>query len=211
MIEFDGWWMPDHEGSGFMDIKREWNLKHQSVLSRVPRLRNCVQAGAHIGIFPINLAEHFEHVYTFEPVFENSECLHRNALGVENLTIHEVALGEEEARALVQQRLKGNSGATRLQQSENGNMPVKTIDSYELEDVDLMWLDLEGFEVKALNGARETIEEYSPVLVLENNGLIHEFRGGLDGSTDFRKWMYDELGYLCVDRLMRDDVFIKET
>ena len=44
---------------------------------------------------------------------------------------------------------------------------VKTLDSLEIKDVDLVIIDTEGYEVNVLQGAIETIKRYSPVLVVE--------------------------------------------
>jgi hypothetical protein len=47
-------------------------------------------------------------------------------------------------------------------------IPMITIDSLGLDDIDLMQLDLEGFEYDALVGARETIERCKPVIIVES-------------------------------------------
>ena len=44
---------------------------------------------------------------------------------------------------------------------------VKTLDSLQIKDVDLVIIDTEGYEVNVLQGATETIKRYSPVLVVE--------------------------------------------
>jgi FkbM family methyltransferase len=57
-----------------------------------------------------------------------------------------------------------------------------TIDSLELERVDLIKLDVEGMEVEALAGAKGTIERCKPILFIEtiksDKALISEALGG---------------------------------
>lgn len=210
MKTVDGWVMQDVETSGFHDIRKEWQNKHQKVLSYCKNTRRVVQAGGNIGIFPKGLSSFFTHVETFEPVDSNWDCLIENMWNG-NVSCYKYALGEEVGSAEVSNTIVGNSGATQLRESHIGTIQVRPLDIFNFEDVDLLWLDVEGFEVKALLGARETIKKYSPVIVAENNGLIHEFPGDrLKGSQEFRDWMKQELGYIFVGRLMRDDIFIKE-
>jgi hypothetical protein len=46
-------------------------------------------------------------------------------------------------------------------------VPMITVDSLGLDDIDLMQLDLEGYEYDALVGAKETIERNKPVIIVE--------------------------------------------
>ena len=59
-------------------------------------------------------------------------------------------------------------------QKEKGTetIQVKTLDSYNFKNVDIIKMDVEGYELFALEGARETIERCLPVVqleILENN------------------------------------------
>ena len=42
-----------------------------------------------------------------------------------------------------------------------------TLDEFELKDIDYIKIDVDGYEEKVLKGSHNTIEEYSPILVLE--------------------------------------------
>lgn len=57
-----------------------------------------------------------------------------------------------------------------LYDREAGNaVPVITLDSLELERVDLVKLDIEGMESEALRGGRATLERHRPILHVEAN------------------------------------------
>ncbi|AXQ69799.1 methyltransferase [Caulobacter phage CcrSC] len=69
-------------------------------------------------------------------------------------------------------------------------MPCHTLDSFGLEDVDYLKIDVEGFELRVLRGAEATIERFRPVIVIEQNDA------SLPGEdpSGARKWL-EERGY----------------
>lgn len=206
-----GWWVPDRESNGIKDIVNEWARKGATIVETLDNTRVCVQAGGNVGVFPYGLSKYFRSVHTFEPIDTSMECLLKNIESRDNIHPHYGALGTGPMKASLHRSSEGNSGATQIKEDPEGSLHVLALDSLELEEVDLLWLDVEGFEVKAIQGARDTIERCSPLIVAENNGLIHEFPGALGGSQAFRDWMYGELRYVHIGRHMRDDVFKRST
>ncbi len=61
---------------------------------------------------------------------------------------------------------------------EGGPIPMQTIDSLDLAECDLIWLDIEGYEVNALKGAKKTIDRFQPAVIIEESG-----NEGLHGLT----------------------------
>lgn len=53
------------------------------------------------------------------------------------------------------------------QKNDCASVPVSTIDSLQLQRLDFLKLDVEGMEVDVLEGARETISAFRPVVVAE--------------------------------------------
>jgi len=202
------WEIPERDVTSHRDILREWDTKHERVLSYVKNRDTVIQAGGCCGVFPYNLAKHFNNVWTYEPSTENWDCLVKNLCEVKNVYKTNKALSNEKSYVKVSSTLKGNVGATQVSHCENGTIESTTIDSTPLKKVDLLWLDLEGFEWKALQGAKQTITKHRPVIVVENNGLIHEYKSTKQGSQEFRKIFTETFNYIYVERLMRDDVFI---
>ena len=68
------------------------------------------------------------------------------------------------------------------------------LDDFEFEDIDFIKIDVEGFEKKVIQGAKNTIIKYNPLLVIEQNDVI------LPGDQKFSAINYLELtfGYKIV-------------
>lgn len=129
------------------------------------RKRTCVQAGGHVGIWPLKLAESFERVVSFEPEPALFESLRRNTKDVVNITAQRVALGAAAGRAKMRPHIK--AGSWSIGPDGSYEVQVETIDSFGLTDCDCIVLDVEGYEVEALKGARQTIDQCKPVIHLE--------------------------------------------
>lgn len=106
-------------------------------------------------------------VYAFEPNPAAFECLQYNC-GSAKLFNCGLSNCDEE----VNYSVDNNAGAGRIsQQSGDGSFCIKTItlDSLNLSALDFFKLDIEGYELNALEGAKETISKYRPVFWIEIN------------------------------------------
>lgn len=210
MKEYKGWWTPDYCTQAVDYVVTEWNSKGQKVLDMLPQRRSVLQAGGNLGIFAKQMSKHFDKVYCYEPVEENFDCLTKNISGIDNIQAHQAGLSNQIQTASVEWSAERNSGAIRLQESAQGNINLVSMDSQQYKDLDLIWLDLEGYEYKALCGATQTLAKHKPLLVIENNGLIHEYPGTNEGNKEIRNVMLEKFGYKFVTRLMRDDVYMHQ-
>jgi FkbM family methyltransferase len=168
-------------------------------VNRVRKRRVAIQAGGHIGIYPKKLAEDFEHVYTFEPDWENFACLAINA-ALPNVYAMRAALGTNHRGAAL---IRGkNSGGHQIDETA-GPIPMLRIDDLALEYCDAIFLDLEGYEIPALKGAQATLGKYRPLLVLEENKKAHRL-GYKYGDLES---LLAPLDYRPVERVGEDIVF----
>ena len=63
---------------------------------------------------------------------------------------------------------EGNTGHTHVDPSSaGGNTTIVRLDSLNLQNVDYIKIDCEGFEYRVLQGAIETIKRCRPVVVIE--------------------------------------------
>ncbi|MHA6684489.1 FkbM family methyltransferase [Mesorhizobium sp. A556] len=180
-------------------------------LAEIPELvelckqrRVCVQAGGNGGLWPEKMAGHFETVFTFEPDPILFRCLVNN-VPHENVVFTQAAVGAAPG-FIAMDRWMGqvNPGANRVQ--AGGNIPMVTIDSYSMENVDLIQFDIEGYELNALRGAVETIMRCKPVVCLELRNHSGHF-----GATDdqIRQFMKDA-GYSMAKRMNFDEFWTAE-
>lgn len=70
----------------------------------------------------------------------------------------------------------GHCGAWQVM--PDGDIPTVLIDDLKLEDVDLIYLDIEGSEHPALTGGLETIRRCRPVIGLEDKGFSRRYNNG---------------------------------
>jgi FkbM family methyltransferase len=151
--------------------------------------RLCLDIGANVGIFSRDFSKRFEEVWAIEPVEENVQCLRLNV--PENVKIMQFAVGEEERSAAICRTPKNVGGAficddedvkALFVPDDNSlveNVAMVTIDSLNIKHLGLMKLDIQGSEVIALRGARETLLKCKPVVLIEEKPV-----GGKGGSTD---------------------------
>lgn len=112
-------------------------------------------------------------VYAFEPAPEAFHVLKDNVL--RNMLQRQVKLVEAGvgARAGAGRCLPSedptNTGAARFAYDAEGTVPVVTIDQYNLSDVAIMKIDVEGAEMAVLEGAVNTIARCRPRLYVETD------------------------------------------
>jgi len=164
VAERNGWVWPIADRAAWPWLTRQEPDVPQWVMSHVTGRRGIIQAGGNCGLYTAEYAEHFERVFTWEPDAVNFYCLVSNTPSG-NVYAHRAALGSAPGRAgLVID--EANCGAYHVSQRP-GSIPVVTIDSYGLDDIDLIHLDMEGYEGEALTGAAETIARCRPVIACE--------------------------------------------
>ena len=204
----ESWLFPGDDtrtDKSFRDGPGDLDAAVPMLLRNLKGRRTCIQAGACIGIWPLRLAQFFDRVISFEPEPTNYHCAVANTAHLDNVEIHEASLGND-SDVTVKMRLDkgeiGNSGAHYV--VAGGDIPTVVIDDLGLDDVDLIYLDIEGYEATALKGAAETIRRCRPVIGVEDKGL-HNNRKQLSVT----KLLIGEFGYKSIGRPFRlDEIFI---
>lgn len=178
-------------------------------LAHVTDTRVAIQAGGACGVFPYFLSRHFDLVYTMEASEANFQFLRentkdcRNRDGLKNVMFMMVPIGDGHAAVDIERNPR-NVGAQKV--IKNGKIKTVAVDDLALSSCGLLMLDIEGYELMAIHGAIDTIQRYAPVIVLELNGLDHDFHGFRKNAA--RKAV-EQLGYKEVDRHGRDVIFVR--
>ncbi|MFM0028404.1 FkbM family methyltransferase [Paraburkholderia madseniana] len=78
-----------------------------------------------------------------------------------------------------------------------------SVDSLDLERVDLIKLDVEGMEVEVLHGARKTLQNLKPILSIE---ILKSDQTAIKGLLDEQGYRYFPAGINLIAVLTSDPV-----
>lgn len=194
------------------DLKRvEFTVQDVDKAAQYCRQRKAaLQAGGAWGVWPLRLrALGFEKVYTFEPDPDNFQCLSENTKHDPGIMCWNFALGNHFGFAHIErdEDRKTNAGAGYVSLHVDGPIVVQTIDDMPLDRLDLLCLDVEGFELFALRGAYDTIMHFRPVIMAESKLLPQMASYGV-GKEDALDYLKNVCGYRQVDRRGRDSIMV---
>lgn len=204
---------PDWNWEGMLGSRTclKWNVRDLRTLdiamAKTKGRKVAVQAGGNLGLFPKRLAEEFKQVYTFEPDKALFAFLEHNAPEPNIIPINSALGCSREPVRMECCRRDGSGrpvheGLTHV--AGDGDIPQVLLDDLKLSDCDLIYLDIEGYELNALKGAEETITKYRPVLVVEINGNGRHY--GSD-KQELRAWLKDRM-YKRASRVHGDDIYM---
>ena len=200
----DFWW-PDNDIWCHKAIHGQ-SLDIEKVMKYVKTRGVCVQAGGNVGVWAKILSEIFGVVYTFEPDPENFNCLTRN-VQEHNVVKFNAGLADTHKMITVKPPKEQEDNCGGYQAHEGGYIPTLKVDDLNLPACDLLYLDIEGYELFALQGAEETIEKYHPVISLEQKPLPEMYGLEPDTATEY---LVAHHGYSVVERIHRDTILVKE-
>jgi FkbM family methyltransferase len=181
MKQVHGLWFPDYdthfprmlEKSLKNDgvIRYQWRARELAI-ENCDQRRVCIDIGANVGLWACELVDHFDQVIAFEPVEEFRNCFDKN-VKKSNYTMHPLALGKEDS-FIDMNIVQGNTGHSHINMNSygKGKIPLKTLDSFNLDNIDMIKIDVEGFEEEILIGAeyKDAMIELPSVKLLEKWG-----------------------------------------
>jgi len=137
----------------FIDYCEKKNKKFNHVLD----------IGAWVGTWSVAMNKYCGRVVAFEPDALHYECLVKNV--PENIETHQLAVGQEKKTISLSQ---DNFTQSKRVIGE-GSIPMVTVDSLEIDDIDLIKIDVEGYEMEVLKGAVETLKTCQYIMIELNN------------------------------------------
>ena len=185
--------------------KSNWAEQPIQIASYAKGKQVCIQAGGNVGYYAKIYAELFDTVYTFEPNPLNFYCLNKNVQNA-NVIKFQSCLGNVHQLVsldLPKSYVKKGINIGTYYISGKGNIPTLLIDDLNLDACDLIHLDIEGFEINAINGATNTIAKYKPTICLEINSALNNFNYSRDAVFD----LMQQLNYAQIDHINEDYVF----
>ena len=184
MFEHKGIWLPDgdthfidHLDKGPMvaDAGTYQFSKLEAAIAHCEHRRTALDIGAHVGMWSRVLALTFETILAYEPVPEHRDCFVKNLTRPGNCRVHlfPVALGNEDKtiHILTTADNSGNAHINPNGVAVNGiKVHQRRLDDYVLNHhhgIDFIKIDVEGWELEVIKGAKETIRRHKPVMVVE--------------------------------------------
>lgn len=156
--------------------------EYQMIMAMTAHGRTVVDAGANIGVYTYGFLSRGANVVAFEPLpscaglirsFYRGGFPRGHSRG--RLTVHEVALGDQQTRASLHVPEKNGKPDAESASLVPGvsesqfdiEVTVRPLDSFGLTDVQIIKMDVEGHEVAALAGAAATISSSRPAVLIE--------------------------------------------
>jgi FkbM family methyltransferase len=179
-----------------MDSRRQFNKP----------VINVIHAGGNMGIYALEFAKEAKNVYVFEPADENFSALALNCAMKTNIFLYKAALGNDHKTInVVNETADKQCGAWKVKGS--GNIPTLRIDDLNLDDISIIHLDIEGYELFAIQGAENTIKRCEPLLSFEvlNHNVDFEYT-----QTELFDYVMS-LGYKSSLRVGNEILFVMDT
>ena len=166
----NGFWVPSNDihieqwksGQPFTQNKcLNKFIKHCEVQTK--KMKTVIDVGAWCGTWSKAMEPYAKKIIAFEPDKTHFECLQKNctincdpimeAIGSE---VKEVSLTEDDF-----------TQAKRI--DKQGDIRMTTLDYFEYQDVDMIKIDVEGYEMEVLKGATKTLENVKYLMIELNN------------------------------------------
>lgn len=163
----------------------------RDLAAMVPPGKLAIDAGANVGVYSYWISRAASEVVAFEP--QPVLAMRLAASGIPGLTVHNVALSDANGVADLHVPQSSYHGIASLRELDvpvhSVEVPLKTVDSYDLFDVGFFKVDVEGHEEPLLHGAEETLRRSRASIYIEIEERHNP--GGLARISD---WLAD-LGY----------------
>ena len=168
--KINGFWVPSNDVH-IEDWKKDKNFTQNKCLEKLIthckskdiKFNHVLDIGAWVGTWTMAMNSFCGKVIAFEPDPVHYECLVKNCS--EDVETHQLAVGNEEKMI----SLSEDNFTQAKRVMGDGNIPMVTIDSLNLDDVDLIKIDVEGYEMEVLKGADQTLKNVEYLMIELNN------------------------------------------
>ncbi len=162
------------------------------------KFNHILDIGAWVGTWSLAMNEFCGRVVAFEPDKVHYECLVKNV--PEDIETHQLAVGSEQKMI----SLSEDDFTQSKRVIGEGTIPMVTIDSLGLEDIDLIKIDVEGYEMEVLKGAEDTLKGVKYIMI-ELNSNTKKY-----GSSNSKIEKHlKSLGFKSLIKQWPDQVFYK--
>lgn len=173
--------------------------------------RRVIQAGGAMGVVPYFLSKTFENVHSFEASPFNYPHAKKNLNDIDNVVLKHQALSNKKGKCTINLHSKQvkNAGCYYTKNDSKGDIEAVTIDEEfeNYDDIDFIMLDVEGNELKVIEGALKTIERCSPTIMIEDVLMFQH--QDINQKLGAPEKLLKSLGYKRRGTLYKDVIFNK--
>mgnify|MGYP001239803905 FL=1 len=176
----------------------------EKIISSINTFENAIDCGACYGVWTYLLHPYFKKVYAFELAGVHRQCFLKNmsAFNINNFELFPFGLGDKTIKSFVGNdkwaidRYGYAAYNAKIVEDKNGNENVTTLDSFNLKNISFIKIDVEGYELKLLKGAFNTIEKNKPLIFIEKK----------TNYDDLKNFLYG-LNYDIIEEFEKDTLF----
>ena len=194
-----------------IDITRQDQNKMKKIMKQnLPNRRTALDIGCNHGFFTKFLSDNFDTVHAFDFPNDVMNCCKHNLKDCKNVTVHDHGIGRSNGKVSTNDYSDRHERRAPLGMhvdptNKGKKHPIRTVDSLNIANVDLIMIDTEGYERHVIEGAAQTIKRDKPMLVVEFhrspnnqiNNLTAKFGYDLQNlQNDIERLGYKSWGYL---------------
>ena len=133
--------------------------------SQNKKFSTALDVGAWCGTWSVAMSTYCKNIHAFEPDSTHFECLTRNVGPHVHIDPKMIAVGDNNDTVSLTK-----DDFTQVRRIDGkGNIQLHTIDSFNFKNVDLIKIDVEGYEMRVLKGAEKTLRTCQFLMIELNN------------------------------------------
>ncbi len=177
------------------------------IIKKLTQGMHCIDIGSNIGYYAILESSKIGDngtVWSIEPSPQNFETLSKNIIlnQRKNIKCYNIAIGDENGKIdfLISEKSNWSKIKNKIDHIENGDKTIQvdimTLDSFsqknEIKKVDLLRMDVEGYERNIIEGSINFLEKFKPILMIE----VHKMIMGNNRTNEFLEKL-QKMNYEC--------------
>jgi len=177
------------------------------IIKKLTKGMHCIDIGSNIGYYAILESSKIGDngtVWSIEPSPQNFETLSKNIIlnQRKNIKCYNIAIGDENGKIdfVISEKSNWSKIKNKIDHIENGDkiiqVDIMTLDSFsqknEIKKVDLLRMDVEGYERNIIEGSINFLEKFKPILMIE----VHKMIMGNNRTNQFLEKL-QKMNYEC--------------
>jgi len=167
--------------------------------SQNKKFRTALDIGAWCGTWSVAMSNYCKNIHAFEPDSTHFECLTRNVGPHVHVDPKMIAVGDNNDTVALT-----NDDFTQARRiAGKGDIQLHTVDSFDFKNVDLIKIDVEGYEMRVLKGAEKTLKNCQFLMIeLNNNSKKYQ-----SSNIEIEQYL-SQIGFRTLIDIWPDKVFV---